>query len=120
MFEHRTERPLTRHRFAQRMLAQLGYAIGVLAPSLALGTVVFRYLVSQSWHLAFLNAAMLLSGMGPVGELDGGTTGSVAAAFFALYAGFVFIVVTGLLLAPLFHRVLHHLHWQDGDAGRRS
>jgi hypothetical protein len=120
MYEHRTQRPLTRHRFARRMLEQLGYAVGIITPSLALGTVVFRYLVGQPWHLAFLNAAMLLSGMGPVGELDGGTTGSVAAAFFALYAGFVFIVVTGLLLAPLFHRVLHHLHWQEEDAGRRS
>jgi hypothetical protein len=119
MYEHRTKRPLTRRRFARRMVRQLGYAAVVIAPSLGLGTIVFRFAVRQSWHLAFLNAAMLLSGMGPVGELDGGAAGSVAAAFFALYAGLVFIVVTGLLLAPLFHRVVHFLHCQVEDFGRQ-
>jgi predicted membrane-bound spermidine synthase len=120
MYEHRTQRPLSRHHFARRMVGQLGYAVAVLVPSLGLGTVVFRYIVRQSWHLAFLNSAMLLSGMGPVGDLDGGTSGSVAAAFFALYAGLVFIVVTGLILAPIVHRVLHRLHYQEEDVGRRS
>jgi hypothetical protein len=115
MYEHRKQRPLTRRLFAQRMARQLGYAFAVVAPSLALGTVVFRYLVHQPWHLAFLNTAMLLSGMGPVGELDGGTAGSIAAAFFALYAGLVFIVVAGLLFAPIFHRVLHRLHWEGEE-----
>ena len=119
MFEHRTQRLLTRRQLARRMVEQLGYAIGVLAPSLGLGTLVFRYVVRQPWNLAFLNAAMLLSGMGPVGELDGGTAGSIAAGLFALYAGFVFIAVSGLLLAPLFHRMLHRLHWEEEEVGGR-
>jgi hypothetical protein len=95
------------------LFRQLWYAAGLVIPSLGLGTVIFRYAVRQPWHVAFLNAAMLLSGMGPVGELNGGGTGgTIAAALFALYAGLVFLVVAGLLLAPMVHRVLHRFHWE--------
>jgi hypothetical protein len=50
--------------------------------------------------------------MGPVGPVDG-APGKLFAAFFALYAGLVFVVVAGILLAPVFHRVLHHFHWDS-------
>jgi hypothetical protein len=113
MFEHRREPPISRRRFARRMVRQLGYAAGLVLPSLALGTAVFRFAGRQSWHLAFLNAAMLLSGMGAVGEIGGGVGGSVAAALFALYAGLVFLIVAGLLVTPVLHRVLHHFHWES-------
>ena len=113
MYEHRREPPISRRRFARRMLQQLAYAGALVLPSLALGTVVFRMAARQSWHLAFLNAAMLLSGMGPVGEVGGGVGGSVAAALFALYAGLVFLIVAGLLVTPVLHRVLHRFHWES-------
>ena len=112
MYENRREPLISRRRFARRMLRQLAYAGGLGLPSLALGTVVFRVAARQSWHLAFLNAAMLLSGMGPVGDIAGGVGGSIAAALFALYAGLVFLIVAGLLVTPLVHRVLHRLHWE--------
>jgi hypothetical protein len=117
MYEHARESPISRRRFARRMLRQLAYAGALVLPSLALGTAVFRFAAGQSWHLAFLNAAMLLSGMGAVGDIGGGVGGSVAAALFALYAGLVFLVVAGLLVTPVLHRVLHHLHWES-DRGR--
>ena len=113
MYEHRREPLISRRNFARRMLQQLAYAGGLVFPSLALGTVVFRFAAQQSWHLAFLNAAMLLSGMGPVGDIGGGVRGSVAAALFALYAGLMFLAVAGLLVTPVLHRVLHRLHWES-------
>jgi predicted membrane-bound spermidine synthase len=119
MYERRRQRPLPRRHFAAHMARQLGYAAALIVPSLGLGTVVFRYVVRQSWHVAFLNAAMLLSGMGPVGELDGGTTGSIAAALFALYSGLVFLLVAGLLFAPIVHRVLHLFHWEEEEGGAK-
>jgi hypothetical protein len=63
------------------------------------------------WRDAFLNAAMLLGGMGPVNPLrtDGG---KIFAGVYALYAGLVFIIVSGLLVAPIFHRVLHLFAWE--------
>ena len=61
---------------------------------------------------AFLNAAMLLGGMGPV-DLPKTTAGKLFAGGFALYAGLVFIAATALLLAPVVHRVMHRFHWDD-------
>jgi hypothetical protein len=110
MYEQRSQRLLSRPKFARKVLSQLRYAAVLVVPSLAVGTVIFRYLVRQAWHVAFLNAAMLLAGMGPVGELGGGATGSIAAALFALYSGLVFLIVAGLLFAPMFHHVLHRFH----------
>jgi hypothetical protein len=55
---------------------------------------------------------MLLGGMGPVGEFHG-TGGKLFASIFALYSGLVFLIVAGLLLAPVFHRVLHRFHWES-------
>ena len=119
MYEHRLEPPVSRRRFARRMGRQLGYAALLVGPSLLLGTILFRYAVRQPWHLAFLNSAMLLAGMGPVGELGGGTWGSIAAAVFALYAGLIFLAVAGLLVTPIFHRVLHRFHW-EAERGSRA
>jgi hypothetical protein len=85
------------------------YAGALLAVSLAIGVAGFHWLAGQSGLDALLNAAMLLGGMGPVGAIDS-TPGKLFAAGFALYAGLVFVVVTGLLLAPVFHRVLHYFH----------
>ena len=110
-FEERHERPLPRALFVRRMLRHGGYATVLVAGSLGLG--VFGYMTTA--HLLFidalLNSAMLLGGMGPVGPIEG-TGAKLFAAFFALYSGLIFLLVAGILLAPVFHRVLHFLHWR--------
>jgi hypothetical protein len=65
-----------------------------------------------AWRDAFLNAAMLLGGMGPVNdpETDGG---KLFAGIYALYAGLVFIITAALLFTPILHRLLHKFHWDD-------
>jgi hypothetical protein len=77
--------------------------------SLVIGTVGFHLLSREPWIDALLNSAMLLGGMGPVGDL-GPTSGKLFATFYALYAGLVFLIVAGLLFVPVFHRVLHRFH----------
>jgi hypothetical protein len=84
--------------------------------SLGLGTAGYMLFGRLPWIDAFLNASMLLGGMGPVGEIRG-TPAKLFAALFALYSGLVFLVVAGLLLAPVFHRVLHHFHFEEGRRG---
>lgn len=59
---------------------------------------------------AFLNASMLLGGMGPV-MVPVTTAGKLFAGSYALYSGLVFIVTTALVLTPIVHRVLHKFHW---------
>ena len=109
MYEHRTEPVLGRPAFLLRFAQHGGVAGLITLLSLGIGTTGYHLLADQGWIDSFLNAAMLMGGMGPVGDI-GPPAGKLFAAFFALYAGFVFIVVAGLLIAPLFHRVLHKFH----------
>ena len=67
---------------------------------------------------AFLNAAMLLGGMGPV-NAPRTEAGKIFAAFYALYAGLVFLATAAILFTPVLHRVLHRFHWDDTDPGSR-
>lgn len=62
---------------------------------------------------AFLNASMILGGMGPVKTQGLSEAGKVFAGLYALYSGLVFIAVMGLMLAPVIHRVLHRFHWSE-------
>ncbi len=80
--------------------------------SLALGIWGYAHYEGLPWRDGFLNSAMLLGGMGPVNapQTDGG---KLFAGIYALFAGLVFIVTAGLLLAPVVHRVLHTFHWEQ-------
>ena len=66
------------------------------------------------WMDAFLNAAMLLGGMGPV-DMPQTEAGKLFAGLYALYAGLVLIVVAALLISPVIHRVLHRFHWEQAS-----
>lgn len=79
--------------------------------ALAIGTVGYR-LSGFAWIDGFLNASMLLGGMGPIGDIPT-TGGKLFASFYALFAGLVFIAVSGILLAPILHRLMHRLHLDD-------
>jgi hypothetical protein len=86
-----------------------GYAGIIIAVSLAIGMVGYHLLADDTWTDSFLNASMLLGGMGPVGDLWT-TRAKIFAGLFALYAGLVFVAVAALLLSPVFHRVIHLFH----------
>jgi|SRR4030095_8514095 hypothetical protein len=109
MYEHRKDKLLSRPAFFRRLARQGTSALVLVVISLAIGTLGFHVLSGQVWIDALLNSAMLLGGMGPVGDL-GQTGGKLFATFFALYAGLVFLIVAGLLFMPVFHRVLHRFH----------
>ena len=110
-FENFTQPPLPRRAFVRRMLRHGGYATGLIAVSVFVGTVGYHRLAHFSWVDSFLNACMLLGGMGPVGDLPDNLA-KVFAALFALYSGLVFLVAAALLLTPVFHRVMHRFHWE--------
>lgn len=113
VYEHRSQPLLSRRAFARRMGHHLSWAMLLVALSTAIGMLGYRGLASMTWVDAFLNACMLLGGMGPVGELPNDAS-KVFAGVFALYSGLVFIGVTALLLAPILHRVMHRFHIERG------
>jgi hypothetical protein len=112
MYEHRTEPLLTRAQFARRLLRHGGVAALMVGFSLAVGTVGYHVTAGLAWLDALLNAAMILTGMGPVAPLQSPAAKLFAIAY-ALYAGVVFLAVTGVMLAPVVHRLLHWLHLDD-------
>ena len=103
-------RPSHQH-FIRRQLRHLFISLGVLGGSLGIGMVGYRNYEQMSWTDAFVNAAMLLGGMGPL-EQHLSEPGKIFAGFYALYCGLVVIVVTGLMLAPGVHHILKIVHWE--------
>lgn len=108
-YERRGQPMLSRQAFLRRMAQHGGIAGIVVTVSMVIGTAGFHYLAGQSGIDAFLNSAMLLGGMGPVGDIQS-TEGKLFASFFALFAGLVFIAVLAILSAPVLHRLIHRFH----------
>ena len=117
MFERRHEPLVPRPVFIRRVLRHGAVALGLIGASLLLGMVGYHVFEGLPWLDGFLNAAMLLGGMGPVNALHT-PAGKLFAGFYALYAGLLFITVAGILAAPIAHRLLHRFHWEvDGQEG---
>jgi hypothetical protein len=114
VYESLREKPLDRARFLRRVAGHVFVAFAIIAGSLGVGMLGYVCLESLSWLDAFLNAAMLLGGMGPV-NAPRTSAGKLFAGLYALYAGLVFIVTAALLFTPILHRVLHILHWDDDE-----
>ena len=112
MYESKKHGLLTRDEFVRRMLTHFLGALGLVLFSLLLGIAGYMRFERLSLVDAFVNAAMLLGGMGPL-DHPNTTGGKLFAGLYALYAGLVFIVIAGVILAPVVHRVLHRLHWEE-------
>lgn len=87
-------------------------AAALIVSSLLLGVLGYHFFAHFSWIDSLLNASMILSGMGPVGDLDSNGA-KVFASCYAIFSGVVFISSAGLLLAPMVHRVLHRFHVEE-------
>ena len=112
MYETKKQRPLVRARFVRRLLAHFIGALILLVVSLVFGIWGYMFFERLGWIDAFLNAAMLLGGMGPVNPPQTGS-GKLFAGIYALYSGLVFIVTAALVFTPILHRLLHKFHWDD-------
>jgi hypothetical protein len=80
--------------------------------TLLLGMVLYHVQEQLPWADSFLNAAMLMGGMGPVDKIQT-AAGKWLVGFYALFAGLFFIVLAGVMLAPMIHHVLERFHIQD-------
>jgi hypothetical protein len=113
MYEHRHAPLVPRAQFLRRLAQHLGIALILIGGSLALGMWGYRRFENMEPIDAFLNAAMLLGGMGPVEPRLITRNGKLFAGFFALYAGIVVLLVAGILLAPVIHRFAHRFHLEE-------
>jgi hypothetical protein len=107
-------RPTHRH-LAGRLFRHFLISLAVLGGSLGIGMLGYRHYEHLSWTDAFVNAAMLLGGMGPLKQ-DLSEAGKIFAGFYALYCGLAVIVVTGLMLAPGVHHLMKVVHWESRES----
>jgi len=84
--------------------------------TLAVGMAGYHWCAGLPWVDAYLNAAMILGGMGPVATLPT-TSAKLFAGTYALFAGTIFLAVVGVILAPIIHRAMHHFHVGDRGPG---
>ncbi len=113
-FEHRREQLISRRRFVGRMLKAIELWLALAVIGLAIGMIGYAKFENMSLADAYVNAAMILSGMGPLGELKT-TAGKIFAGSYAILSGLVIVIATGFVLAPIFHRVLHRFHMAIGQ-----
>ena len=107
------------YRLAGVMVSRSFILLPLTMGTLLLGMLLYHNIERQSWAESFLNAAMLLGGMGPVDPLHT-TAGKWLAGCYALFAGMVFLVLTGVMLAPVLHHVLERAHIQPPEDGSRD
>ncbi len=109
MYEHYQKPLLPKRKFYARFL--LSTFLGLLAIAVAefIGMLGYHLTENMSWIDAFVNAAMILSGMGPLAQLQT-TAGKLFAGFYALFSGLSFILIIGLIFTPVVHRFFHKLH----------
>ena len=108
-FERRGQPVASRRKFLIRMAIAIGLWIVLTIVGLAIGIAGYVAFEGMSFVDAYVNAAMILSGMGPVGELKT-TGGKVFAGSYAILSGLIIVIATGFVLAPIFHRILHSFH----------
>ena len=108
-YESKHQPLLSRPRFIRRLLRSLTAAAILAGISLLGGMLGYRYFEGMAWIDAFANAAMILSGMGPLTPLQT-WGGKLFAGLYALYSGLTLIFATGIIIAPIVHRVLHRFH----------
>lgn len=106
------EKLVPRRVYLRRQLRYLAVALGFVGISLAVGVAGYMVFAGFSFVDAFLNASMILGGMGPIGELpnDGAKW---FASFYALFSGIALLGTVAVILTPLVHRMLHALHLED-------
>ncbi len=119
MYEHRTKPLLPRREFYARLTTHAALALAFIVVALGIGMVGYHVLESMNWIDSFANASMILSGMGPLGELKT-SAGKIFAGCYALFSGVAFLSAVGVIFAPIFHRCLHKFHLESAKESKEG
>lgn len=109
-----TNKLLPRREFIRRLGWSIAAGGVLIVISLTIGILGYHWIAELSWIDAFLDASMILSGMGPMSPLHSDTA-KFFAGCYAIYCGIALIGTTGVILAPVIHRALHKFHLEDSE-----
>ena len=113
-FENRNKPLLPFDQFLKRVFRFALYSLLLIVVSVGIGTVGYKILGNMGWIDGFYNACMILTGMGPVSQMES-DAGKIFASFYALFSGIAFLTTIAVLLAPIAHRFLHALHLDEDE-----
>lgn len=116
-YEYRRAPLISRRDFVRRLSRHSIFAAAIVIFALGVGMSGYMGFEGMNAVDGFVNAAMILSGMGPLGELHS-TAGKIFAGCYALFSGLLIFGIAGVVLAPVFHRLLHRFHVEDAKEGR--
>ncbi len=112
MLEHHSKPLRPRNEYYSRLFLNFLWGGVIIFFSLILGTLGYHFTEHLGWIDAFLNASMILTGMGPVNPMVT-TLGKLFASFYALFSGVVFLTTIAFVLTPVAHRLLHKFHLKE-------
>lgn len=118
-FERRTAPILPRPLFFRRVALGTAIGFGLLGGALAIGMIGYHLTEHMPWLDAFANAAMILSGMGPLSPIQT-SAGKFFAGCYALFSGLAFITIVGVVLGPFVHRLFHRFLLADDSAAEKE
>ena len=118
-YESRHQRLASPEVFRDRLFKAGRIGVVLVAISLAIGMAGYMAFESLGWIDAFLNASMILAGMGPV-NIPQTAGGKIFAGIYALYSGLAVLAIAAVMFAPVIHRVLHRFHIEEDDEASRT
>lgn len=117
MGDNLTKKHIPTTVFIRRLLGHILFGALVILASLGLGMLGYRHFEGMSWVDAYVNASMILSGMGPVKNLET-DAGKVFAGTYAMFSGIVFLVVIAMIFTPVIHRFFMKIHMEDSKSSK--
>ena len=117
-FEHKNEPLASPQTYRRRLFRYFWTAFALLMGSLAMGMLGYKYIVGVTgWDDAFLNASMILTGMGPLidDKIVMSSAAKIFSGLYAIYSGVAFLSIIALFFTPIAHRFLHLMHVDVDD-----
>ena len=112
--ENRKQKIVPFKKFIFRIFRYSLVALCLVVLSVTMGMLGYHYLANLSWLNSFHMACLILTGMGPVAEMQS-SSAKIFDSFYALYSGVAFLSITAVFFAPFVHRIMHILHVDDEE-----
>ena len=111
-FEHKRKTLQSYPKFLARLARYSMIALILILVSILIGCLGYHYFGNLKWVDSFYNACMILTGMGPVAEMQS-TTAKMFSSVYALYSGIAFLSTIVIFFAPIVHRLMHIFHMEE-------
>lgn len=114
MYENKNQKLISKAKFRSRVIKNVWLFFLLLIFALGLGVLGYHFLGELGWIDSFVEACMILGGMGPVSQLKNDSV-KIFAGIYAIFSGVAFLSGVTLLISPFWHREMHRFHLADDD-----